>query len=141
MKRWPVLILSTILTFSLYACGRETAASVPAADEGADSPLISSSAGLPTSSEPGPEQEADSREEERILIAYFTWADNTVVEDPASVDVDATTSASVLAPGNAAKLAAWIQEEVGGDLCSIIVEEPYVWTTICGWRRCARPTM
>ena len=60
-----------------------------------------------------------------ILIAYFTWADNTVVENPSSVDVDATTSASVLAPGNAAKLASWIQQEVGGDLHSIVVEEPY----------------
>lgn len=49
-----------------------------------------------------------------ILIAYFTWADNTVVEEPSSVDLDATTSASVLAPGNAAKLASWIRQEVGG---------------------------
>ena len=48
-----------------------------------------------------------------------------MVEDPSSVDVDATTSASVLAPGNAAKLATWIQEAVGGDLHSIVVEEPY----------------
>ena len=42
-----------------------------------------------------------------------------------TVDVDATTSASVLAPGNAAKLASWIQQEGGGDLHSIVVEEPY----------------
>ncbi|PXX54261.1 hypothetical protein DFR60_10486 [Hungatella effluvii] len=60
-----------------------------------------------------------------ILIAYFTWADNTYVENPDAVDVDATTSASVLPPGNAALLASWIQESVGGDLFSIIVEEPY----------------
>ena len=60
-----------------------------------------------------------------ILIAYFTWADNTTVADPALVDVDATTSASLLVPGNAARLAAWIQEEVGGTLYSIKVTEPY----------------
>ena len=60
-----------------------------------------------------------------ILIAYFTWADNTEVEDPDAVDMDATTSASVLPPGNAAKLAGWIQEETGGELFSIQVEEPY----------------
>ena len=59
------------------------------------------------------------------MIAYFTWADNTYVEDPASVDLDATTTASVLAPGNAARMAEWIQEEVGGDLFSIQVSEPY----------------
>lgn len=61
----------------------------------------------------------------RILIAYFTWADNTVVDDPSSVDVDATTSASVLAPGHVAQMAGWLQEETGGDLFSIKVSAPY----------------
>lgn len=61
----------------------------------------------------------------QVLIAYFTWADNTYVEDPSTVDVDATTSASILAPGNAAQLASWIQQEVGGDLHSIVVNDPY----------------
>lgn len=82
-------------------------------------------------------------ETSRILIAYFTWADNTVVEDQdAAVQgalnhyesigdasryegVDATSSASVIVPGNAAKIAAWIQQEVGGNLFSIVVTEPY----------------
>lgn len=82
-------------------------------------------------------------ETSRILIAYFTWADNTVVEDQdAAVQgalnhyesigdasryegVDATSSASVIVPGNAAKIAAWIQQEVGGDLFSIVVTDPY----------------
>ncbi len=67
----------------------------------------------------------DGEEHSRILIAYFTWAENTYVENPEAVDVDATTSASVLPPGNAAKMAGWIQEEVGGDLFSIVVTEPY----------------
>ena len=71
-----------------------------------------------SSSEPDP---ASSN----ILIAYFTWADNTVVSDPAAVDVDATTSASVLAPGHVAQMAGWIQEATGGDLFSIQVTEPY----------------
>lgn len=68
---------------------------------------------------------ADEEEHSRILIAYFTWAENTYVENPEAVDVDATTSASVLPPGNAAKVAGWIQEEIGGDLFSIVVTEPY----------------
>ena len=58
----------------------------------------------------------------KILIAYFTWADNTVVEDPSSIDPDAETSASVLPIGNAALIAGWIQEETGGDLFSIKTE-------------------
>lgn len=61
----------------------------------------------------------------KILIAYFTWADNTVVDDPSSVDTDASTSASVLAPGNAAIVASYIRDAVGGDMFSMIVAEPY----------------
>ena len=60
-----------------------------------------------------------------ILIAYFTWADNTHVENPDSVDVDASTSASVLAPGNMAIVASYIRDAVGGEPFSIVVTEPY----------------
>lgn len=35
------------------------------------------------------------------------------MDDPEEVEVDATTSASVLPPGNAAKIAGWIQERTG----------------------------
>lgn len=71
-------------------------------------------------SEPQPETQ-----ETKILIAYFTWAENTVVDDPSAVDVDATTSASVLVPGHVAQMAGWIQSETGGDLFSIVAAEPY----------------
>ena len=63
--------------------------------------------------------------EQKILIAYFTWAENTYVENPSAVDVDAVTSASVLLPGNTGRLAAWIEQYVGGDVFKIITEEPY----------------
>ncbi len=62
---------------------------------------------------------------DRILIAYFTWADNTTVERPEEVDLDAVTSASLLPPGNTAKIAQWIHEVTGGDTFSIVTEEPY----------------
>ena len=61
----------------------------------------------------------------KILIAYFTWADNTVVENPSSIDPDAETSASVLSPGNAELIANWIAEETGGDLFSIKTQNKY----------------
>lgn len=62
----------------------------------------------------------------RTLIAYFTWADNTVVEDASEYEgADAVSSASVVQPGNLAHMAGWIQEEIGGDLFSIQVTEPY----------------
>lgn len=84
-------------------------------------------------------EEAVSRAD--ILIAYFTWADNTIVEDAdASIQsalehyssmgdsasgVDAASSASLLVPGNTAIMAGYIHDVVGGDLFSIQVEEPY----------------
>ena len=129
MKRWASLVLSALLISSLAACGDGDASGTPPAEsyENMTSQTPSGTNRL-DQSEPVSSQEPAGQEEaegSHILIAYFTWADNTVVEDPSSVDVDATTSASVLVPGNAAKLAAWIQEAVGGDLHSIVVEEPY----------------
>lgn len=71
----------------------------------------------------------DSQEEEQesaggqgnVLVAYFSWADNAVLED----DVDAVSSPSVIPPGNVQQLAGWVQEETGGDLFSIKVTDPY----------------
>ena len=66
-----------------------------------------------------------SNTQNKILIAYFTWSENTVVENPNSIDVDAETSASVLSPGNAELIANWIAEETGGDLFSIKTQNKY----------------
>ena len=81
----------------------------------------------PQSAQPKPSINETQPEEQgrNVLIAYFTWAENTVVEDPSAVDVDATTSASVLAPGHVAQMAGWIQSETGGDLFSIVTTESY----------------
>lgn len=78
---------------------------------------------------------------DKVLIAYFSWADNTTVQDEeASINsalkhyqsvgdsadfVDATTSASILQPGNVSQMATWIQETIGGDLFTIEVTNPY----------------
>lgn len=132
MKRILSLLLALALAFSLAACG-QTGNDEPQSSPSSGNPGNTLSSGEPEiTEEPSstPEEENDGASAEdgsgsNILIAYFTWAENTHVEDPSSVDVDATTSASVLLPGNAAKLAGWIQEEVGGDLFSIVVTEPY----------------
>ena len=125
MKRSVALLVLLTWFCSLTACGgnppTQSVSDVPESSQNAeeipDTPL--------NTDPPTVSQSLGKAGNSNILIAYFTWADNTVVEDPSSVDVDATTSASVLAPGNAAKLASWIQQEVGGDLHSIVVEEPY----------------
>ena len=125
MKRPVALLVLLTLLCSLTVCGgnptSQSISDVPESSQNAeeipDTPL--------NTDPPTVSQSSGETGNSNILIAYFTWADNTVVEDPSSVDVDATTSASVLAPGNTAKLASWIQQEVGGDLHSIVVEEPY----------------
>ncbi len=84
---------------------------------------------------------SDESETSHILIAYYTWADNTIIEDAdasiasalehyenmgdASSGVDATSSASLLPPGNTAIMAGHIRDLTGGDLFAIQVEEPY----------------
>ena len=134
MKKWIAFLLSAALLLAAAGCGG-TAEQSPAADSPppaeermppSDNPENQPAPPSNEESAPAAEGEVSSEQKaSRILIAYFTWADNTAVETPATVDVDATTSASVLVPGNAAKIAGWIQEEVGGDLCSIVVSEPY----------------
>lgn len=80
---------------------------------------------VPEKKQEGTTESSPADMENKILISYFTWADNTVVEDESRIDVDATTSASVLDPGNAARIAGWIQERTGGELFSIVVTNPY----------------
>lgn len=122
MRTWITVLIAAVALLTAAGCGR-TVEEPPAAS--LEPPPITIS--QPEASSPSTTVPSDTPETEaaRILIAYFTWADNTVVEDPSTVDADASTSASVLAPGNAAKIAAWIQQEVGGDLFSIVVSEPY----------------
>ena len=67
------------------------------------------------------ENSSETGENGGVLIAYFSWAKNAVLEG----DVDAVTSPSVLAPGNVQQLAGWVQEETGGDLFAIQVMDPY----------------
>lgn len=63
---------------------------------------------------------SESIKKGKILIAYFSWAENAVQDN-----IDAMTSPSVSAPGNVAQLASWIASETGGDLFSIQVTDSY----------------
>lgn len=116
MKKWIAGLLIVCLAASLTACKERV-------EQAADSETTDIKTGQEDEGLSAPDEKAVS--DGNILIAYFTWAENTKVEDPESVDVDATTSASVLPPGNTAKMAGWIQDRVGGDVFSIVVDEPY----------------
>lgn len=70
-------------------------------------------------------QETAKREDAKVLVAYFTWGENVDAFDEASIDVDATTSASLTAPGNVAQLTENINARISADTFSIKVKEPY----------------
>lgn len=122
IKKIMATTLFICILFAFTACGRQQERDVSQTETAAV--ITESPKQKPMeNTENSDIQEKDS--EKHILIAYFTWADNTHVENPDSVDMDATTSASVLPLGNTAKMAGWIQEYAGGDLFSIVVKKPY----------------
>lgn len=112
MKRIPALFLTALLALHLSACG---GTSVPEAKESAPAENVTAA-----STEQVSETNANSAK--KILVAYFTAAENS--------DVDAVSSASVVTVGGTAKgrvqaLAEMIQAETGGDLFSIRTSTEY----------------
>lgn len=108
MKRLISWMLALAALTSFAACGAEEAR-LPAGSAQPETALGASSA------------TGEAQMGSGVLIAYFSWAENAVLED----DVDALASPSVIAPGNVQQLAGWVQEETGGELFSIRVTEPY----------------
>ena len=108
-KRISALLTLTLL---LSSCG----GNAPEAPSESHSASVTSDI-ISTEAE---EQAEETAEENKVLIAYFSWAENAVQDN-----IDAMTSASVKSPGNVAQLAQWIENETGGDLFSIQVTEPY----------------
>ncbi len=121
MKKSIALLMAFLLTFSLCACGAD--------QQNSTSPGSSSDNTASVSSESSSNADASSSENAAntpaggsdILIAYFSWADNAVIDG----EVDAVASPSVTSPGHVAQLAPWVQAQTGGDLFSIRVTEPY----------------
>lgn len=127
MKRLWISALCLCLIVCLAACAGQNAAAPTPTLQPSEGIRLEAADASPSVSEASAGQLEPSASEtgQRVLIAYFTWAENTHVEDPDAADVDATTSASVLLPGNTAKMAGRIAQRVGGDLFSIVVTEPY----------------
>lgn len=127
MKKLITLFVAFILTVSLVACGsNQTGTEASTADHASSSTTAASSettldTEVSTLDETSQDTEQSKDEKSKILVAYFSWADNAIIEG----EVDAVASPSVTSPGNVAQLASWVQEETGGDLFSIQVTEPY----------------
>ncbi len=105
-----------IMMVSLTACGNSDRA------ESTNHSLEESVASLQEESSDVEQSEGRvEHDSQTVLVAYFSWADNAVVEG----EVDAVSSPSVTKPGNVEQLALWVQERTGGELFSIRVTEPY----------------
>ena len=134
MRRWMAVTLAAFMVLSLAACAgsqqEEQSASAEATEQSQSASVQEeeepASPEEPASTEQQPEEPASSTEpsdaqESGVLVAYFSWADNAVIDG----EVDAVASPSVTAPGNVQQLAQWVSERTGGDLFSIQVTEPY----------------
>lgn len=133
MKKLLTPLMALALAMVFTACQTaEPSSSVLSSPAPSESSQLSSAVGksaassqLAEPSEAPAESSAleDSPEavESSVLIAYFSWAENAVLEE----GVDAMTSPSVSDPGNVQQLAGWIQEETGGELFSIQITDPY----------------
>ena len=135
MRRWMAAALAALMVLSLAACAgnqqEEQSASAEATEQSQSASVQEeeepASPEEPASTEQQPEEPASSTEqpsdtqESGVLVAYFSWADNAVIDG----EVDAVASPSVTAPGNVQQLAQWVSERTGGDLFSIQATEPY----------------
>lgn len=125
MKRITTLLLSLLLMYSLAACGSQR--------EETENNESSSTENTSTSTESTEPSETESAQEptenlsdSNILIVYFSRYGNTEYSD----NVDATTSASIVADGNerygtTEYVANLIQQNVGGDIHLIETVTPY----------------
>ena len=122
MRRWMAAALTVLLVLSFAACAgnqqEEQSASAEATEQSQSASVQEEEE--PASTEQQPEEPSNAQES-GVLVAYFSWADNAVIDG----EVDAVASPSVTAPGNVQQLAQWISERTGGDLFSIQVTEPY----------------
>ena len=122
MRRWMAAALAALMVLSLAACAgnqqEEQSASAEATEQSQSASVQEEEE--PASTEQQPEEPSNAQES-GVLVAYFSWADNAVIDG----EVDAVASPSVTAPGNVQQLAQWVSERTGGDLFSIQVTDPY----------------
>ena len=124
MKKRLAFLLSIFMLFSLTACGAESTGPEETETLRDSSPATAEEEAPDTEPETSEPIET-STEENNILIVYFSRWGNTEYPD----DVDATTSASIVADGEnygtTEYVARMIQENVGGDIHLIQTQEPY----------------
>lgn len=119
MKKIISFLLVMVAAFSLIACGKSDMQGNPK-DSGQTKRQTEEQTVKESGTNGSESKQTEQNGAKKILIAYFSWAENATQDD-----IDAMTSPSVTEPGNVAQLASWVSEETGGDLFSIQVKEPY----------------
>ena len=132
--QWLSALLVLTLALSLTACGSTAASSAVSSSTAAQSAVSASAAGpqsapaesVPEATPEATESTSTPGSDRKILIAYFSRAENIAV-DP---NVDAVASASInisgdAITGNVQILAGMIETATGGDVFSIQTEEKY----------------
>ncbi len=121
LKKAFSIFLAVAMAFSLTACGQSSGREASSSSAPESAAADSEQAVLSGETQEEQQDSAEKAGSGNILVAYFSWADNAILAE----DVDAVTSPSVIPPGNVQQLAGWVQEEIGGDLFSIRVTDPY----------------
>lgn len=126
MKKGLAFILGILMIFSLAACRAESSRPEETETIGNSSQTMAEEETADSEPEISEPVEISAEENKsNILIVYFSRWGNTEYPD----DVDATTSASIVADGGnygtTEYVARMIQENVGGDLHLIQTQEPY----------------
>lgn len=67
----------------------------------------------------------DAEGGKQILVAYFTWYENTFRDKIKPSDIDQTSGASLQEPGQVTYLARWIGQTAGAPVLPIKVVNPY----------------
>lgn len=125
MKRITTLLLSLLLMYSLAACGSQREETENNESSSTENTSTSTESTEPSETESAQEP-TENLSESNILIVYFLRYGNTEYSD----NVDATTSASIVADGNerygtTEYVANLIQQNVGGDIHLIETVTPY----------------
>ena len=125
MKRITTLLLSLLLMYSLAACGSQREETENNESSSTENTSTSTESTEPSETESAQEP-TENLSESNILIVYFSRYGNTEYSD----NVDATTSASIVADGNerygtTEYVANLIQQNVGGDIHLIETVTPY----------------
>lgn len=125
MKRKNKFVIAAIavtLAVSASSCGRNTPVEASAETETEQSQLQTDESSGILMEEQG---DLAEQEDQKVLVAFFSWAYNALAFEPDDYDVDAVGQASVVVPGDVGIIAQYIEERTEADEFIITVDYKY----------------